>query len=163
MRPYDCKGDVSDRNARAWPVSMHGHDGSACASMSYNVKRKSCNTESWFWWSICSCQRGDLLSCSQTVRIHHSRNWWKFYICENPTICTELQLATIHLWLVPAWHFLSIFYPLRFYLFTPPPSPPHTILQHFSSCPAHHLSIWGPMWALVCTILVSWATQQRST
>ena len=44
MRPYDCKGDVSDRNARAWRVGMHGHGGSAHASMNYNVKRKSCNT-----------------------------------------------------------------------------------------------------------------------
>ena len=45
MRPYDCKGNVSDRNARAWRVSMHGHGGSACASMSYNVKRKNCNRD----------------------------------------------------------------------------------------------------------------------
>ena len=45
MRPYDCKGDVSDRNARVWQVGMHGHGGSAHASMSYNVKRKSCNSQ----------------------------------------------------------------------------------------------------------------------
>ena len=45
MRPYDCKGDVSDRNARAWRVGMHEHGGSAHASMSYNLKRKSCNKQ----------------------------------------------------------------------------------------------------------------------
>ena len=44
MRLYDCKGNVSDRNVRAWQVSMRGHGGSAHASMSYNVKRKSCNS-----------------------------------------------------------------------------------------------------------------------
>ena len=49
MRPYDCKDDVSDRNARAWRVGMHGHGGSAHASMSYNVKRKSCNM-------VCLCK-----------------------------------------------------------------------------------------------------------
>ena len=40
MRPYDCKGDVSDRNVRVWRVGMHGHGGSVHASMSYNVKGK---------------------------------------------------------------------------------------------------------------------------
>ena len=43
MRPYNFKGDVSDRNIRAWQVGMHGHGRSTHASMSYNVKRKSCN------------------------------------------------------------------------------------------------------------------------
>ena len=44
MRPYNHRGDVLDRNVRVWQVSMHRHGVSVHASMSYNVKRKSCNT-----------------------------------------------------------------------------------------------------------------------
>ena len=43
MRLYECEDDVSDRNARTWWIGMHRHGGLAHASMSYNVKRKSCN------------------------------------------------------------------------------------------------------------------------
>ena len=42
-RPYDHKGDVSDRNVRAWQIGMRRHGRLVCVSMSYNVKRKSCN------------------------------------------------------------------------------------------------------------------------
>ena len=43
-RPYDHEGDVSDRNVRVWQISMHRHVGLVCAIMSYNVKKKSCNS-----------------------------------------------------------------------------------------------------------------------
>ena len=43
MRPYDCEGDMSYRNVGMWWIGMHRHDRLAHVSMSYNMKKKSCN------------------------------------------------------------------------------------------------------------------------
>ena len=43
-RLYDCGGYESDLKARTWRIGIRRYGGSARASGSYNVKRKSYNT-----------------------------------------------------------------------------------------------------------------------